>query len=151
VPRRAPRAYARPDLNLRYPPTPEYAAKHAETALVSVKNIDKAALDYSPQSLQVIDRIIQRFHRAGHTEQEMAETIFCFGCYAGEVLVRATQGRWRESKDVIPEKLLQFYPFMVVQLLNGKVWSPIAKAFKQLATGDEDSLEYFYQVATADP
>ena len=39
-------------------------------------------------------------------------------------------------------------PFMVVQVPDGKVWNPIAKAFKQLANGSEDSLEYFYQVAT---
>jgi len=148
---RAPRPNTIRRLNLGYPPTPKYAAKHAEIAVALAKNLDQVLLDYSPQSLRTIDRIIRRFYRDGRTEDQMAETIFCFGCYAGEVLARATQGRWREAGDVVPEKLLQFYPFMVIELPNGTVWSPIAKAFKQLANGSEDSLEYLFRAATADP
>jgi hypothetical protein len=135
-------------LKLTYPPTPEFAAKHAEVAVVAVKDVDNVVLDYSPQSLGVIDRIIQNFRAQGSTENDVKETIFCFGCYAGEVLVRATQGSWCESKDVMSADMAKLFPFMVVQLPNGKVWSPITKAFKQLANGSEDSLEYFYQVAT---
>ena len=136
-------------LKLKYPPTPEFAAEHAEVAVAAVKDVDNVVLDYSPQSLAVIDRIIQSFRDEGSTESDVKETIFSFGCYAGEVLVRATQGRWCESKDVMPADVAKIFPFMVVQLPNGKVWNPIAKAFKQLANGSEDSLEYFYQVATA--
>jgi len=135
-------------LRLSYPPTPEFAANHAEVAVAAVKDLEDIALDYSPESLAVIDRIIQSFRAEGSTESDVKETIFSFGCYAGEVLVRATQGRWCESKDVMSADLAEMFPFMVVQLPNGKAWNPIGKAFKQLANGSEDSLEYFYQVAT---
>ena len=137
-------------LRLSYPPTPEFAAKHADVAVTAVKEVEGIALDYSPQSLAVIDRIIQSFRAQGSTENDVKETIFSFGCYAGEVLVRATQGRWCESKDVMSADVAEMFPFMVVQLPSDKVWNPIAKAFKQLANGSEDSLEYFFQVATDD-
>jgi hypothetical protein len=138
-------------LKLRHPPTPEFASKHADVAVAAVKQIDKVVLDYSPESLAVIDRIIQGFLRDGCKESDVRETIFCFGCYAGEVVVRSNQGRWCEAKVVLPENLLKLFPFMVVQLPNGQVLNPIAKAFKQLANGAEDSLVYFYQALTAEP
>src|SRR5262245_61974322 len=134
-------------LKLPYPPTPEFAGKYAEMTVAVVKKEENVVLDYSPESLAVIDRIIQEFRAEGNTESDVGETVFLFGCYAGEVLVRAAQGTWRESKDVMPTDVAEAVP-LVVQLPDGKVCNPIAKAFKQLANGEEDSLEYFCQVAT---
>ena len=37
-------------LRLRHPPTPEFAGKHADVAVASVKRIDKVVLDYSPKA-----------------------------------------------------------------------------------------------------
>jgi hypothetical protein len=37
---------------------------------------------------------------------------------------------------------------MLVDLPNGSTWNPIGKAFKLLENGQEDSVAYFYHVAT---
>jgi hypothetical protein len=34
---------------------------------------------------------------------------------------------------------------MVVKLPDGKIWSPISKAYKEFENGAEDSLEFLYQ------
>jgi hypothetical protein len=135
------------NLKLQYPPTPEFAQKHAETAVSAVKNIEHVSLDYSPESLKIIDGVIQGFRRDGVKEDQVAETLFSFGCYAGEVLVRNQKGIWANPKDVMPANIAQHFPFMVVKLANGHIWSPISKAFSEMENGQEDSLEYLYQVA----
>jgi len=33
--------------------------------------------------------------------------------------------------------------------MNGKIWSPISKAFNGLENGTEDSLAYLYKIADA--
>tara|TARA_R110000850_G_scaffold274404_2_gene411856 strand:+ start:354 stop:920 length:567 start_codon:yes stop_codon:yes gene_type:complete len=131
-------------LNLQHPPEPAYAEKHAEIAINVVKNVENIELDYSPESLKVIDRIIQGFHEEGLTEEQMAETIFTFGCYAGEVFVRNRNAKWVTPEDVMPPNVANLFRFMVIQLPDGKVWNPIDKAFKELENGAEDSLEFLY-------
>jgi hypothetical protein len=139
------------NLKLQFPPTPEFAKSHAEIAVSSVQRVEEITLDYSPESLAIIDKIIQQFRKDGLTPDEIAETIFTFGCYAGEVFVRNKKAVWAVPADVMPPDVAQHFPFMVVKLPDGQVWSPINKAFSQLENGSEDSLLYMYQVSGAKP
>lgn len=136
------------NLRLQYPPTPDFAEKHAEVAISAVQDVDGVALDYSPTSLRVIDRIIQRFRQNKLKESHIAETLFSFGCYAGEVLVKNLGGAWAHPKDVMPPEAARLFPFMVVKMPDGRVWNPIGKAFKQLENGEADCFEYLYAVAS---
>lgn len=139
------------NLRLKYPPTPEYAAKHAEVAVDAVKRIEGVTLDYSPASLGEIDKIIQDFHKQGLSDDKIGETVFVFGCYAGEVFVRNRKAVWANPADVMPAGIAKNFPFMVVKLPGGQVWSPITKAFGELHNGSEDSLAFLYQAAAAKP
>jgi hypothetical protein len=78
----------------------------------------------------------------------MKETICLFGCYLGEAIIRNHGGVWKVAaetgfKSIVPADLL------VLETPNKAVWNPIGKAFKLLENGMEDSLAFFYGVATS--
>lgn len=137
-------------LRLQFPPTPENAAKLAELAVQAARNVDGIELDYSPKSLASVDRILGNFHAEGLSENQIGETVFSFGCYVGEVLVRNHSGRWAMPDSSFLGKLGGGANMMCVELPNGSTWNPIGKAFKLLANGLQDSVVYFYTVATKD-
>lgn len=135
-------------LRLQHPPTPEFAAIHAQIAVDAARDIDHVALDYSPASLAEVDRILGKFHAEGLTTDQMGATVFSFGCYVGEILVRNNSGKWMMPPQTALSKLgFSDSNMMVVQLPNGGVWNPIMKAFKLLENGESDSVAYFYRVA----
>jgi hypothetical protein len=130
-------------LRLQYPPTPENAARHAQTAVDAARNVDGINLDFSPESLSEVDRIIGSFFNEGLGSNQVGETVFSFGCYVGEVFVRHQAGRWIKPKA----SLFRFggSDLMIVELPNGVVCNPIGKAFKLLEQGASESVSYFYQ------
>jgi hypothetical protein len=136
------------NLRLQYAPTPENAAALAQLAVDAARNADSVDLDYSPQSLQEVDRILGRFHSQGMRANQVGETIFSFGCYAGEVLVRHRGGIWKMPQQSIWSRLgFGETNLMVVEMPSGNVWNPIGKAFKLLENGKVDSVSYFYDLA----
>jgi hypothetical protein len=131
-------------LHLQHPPTPEYATRHAQIAVDAARNVEGIELDFSPESLPEVDRIIGAFHAERLRPDQVGETVFSFGCYVGEVFVRHHAGRW-----VMPKR--SWFGFggsdmMLVEMPNGVVCNPIGKAFKLLEQGESESLTYFYQV-----
>ncbi len=70
--------------------------------------------------------------------EEAAETLFVFGCYLGEVLVRQLGGAWVPTAR---SSLRAVSPWpMVVQLPDGSSWDVIGKAYKRLELGDSEFL-----------
>ena len=136
------------NLRLQFAPTPENAAAHAQLAVDAARNVDRVELDYSPQSLAEVDRIIGKFHAQKMRADQIGETVFSFGCYVGEVLVRNLGGTWKNPERSFLSRLgLGDSNMMVVGMPNGIVWNPIGKTFKLLENGKEDSVSYFYDVA----
>src|SRR5690242_15429273 len=133
-------------LNLQYPPTPDAAPKHAESCVSAVKNVDNIDLDYSVESLRVLDRLIEQFRADGTTSEQIGETLYAFGCYVGEVVVRNAGGRWVDSSHM---PLAGPGGFPLVQHGEQSVCNPIGKVFKRLEEGSEHDLPYFYRVVTA--
>ena len=133
------------ELRLKYPPIPEHAADLAATCVDSAKQVSGLDLDYSPQSLVLIDRQMDRFAADGQDSSTIASTLFCFGCYVGEVIIRNLGGRWIEVTDPSMKRLAEFP--MVVAMESGDWWNPIGKVFKRIDDGASESLEYFYTVA----
>ena len=139
------------NLRLQHPPTPEHAAKHADRAVNAAWQVDKIKLDYSAESLARVDEIMCRFHADRLGPEQIGSTVFSFGCYVGEILVRHHAGVWKVPADTtLPDHLKEDNNMMVVELPDGVVWNPIGKAFKMLENGETDSLSYFYFVATKD-
>jgi hypothetical protein len=117
-------------------------ADHAGHLVEVVRRIGGIELDYSIESLDAVERLLDRFHDAGDDPQRMAETMFQFGAYIGEVMVHHAGGRWL---TVPPEHPLGgAWPLM--ELPNQDLANPIGKTFKRVRNGAGDSIVYFYQV-----
>src|SRR5678810_149363 len=94
------------NLRLQYPPTPEHAVKHAQAAVEAAWNVEGIRLDYSPESLTQVDRVLGRFHADGMRSGPILTLVFCFGCYFGEVFVRHHRADWKMPADTtLPEEL----------------------------------------------
>ena len=129
-------------------PSPTNAKQLAELAVSVTRNVAAIELDYSPASLNTVDSLISGFRAEGLTAEAMNETICLFGCYLGEVIIRNHGGVWKVAaetgfKNTAPADLL------VLETPNKAVWNPIGKAFKLLENGMEDSLAFFFGVATS--
>jgi hypothetical protein len=124
---------------------PKNAARFAAQIVETVKEMDNIDLDYSVASLKHIDMILERFHREkGVTPRRIAVTLFNFGCYVGEVIVRNNRGaRWISLPDDETESSLN--SGLVVKLVSGVIANPIGKAEKRLLNGELDSIEFFYR------
>ena len=81
-------------LNLKYDPTPENAPALAADIVAAARRITGVELDYSRGSLERVDAILEDLRSNGPPAEQIAETLFGFGCYVGEVMVRCSTGRW---------------------------------------------------------
>jgi hypothetical protein len=126
-------------------PTPENARVLALRAVETVHEVDGALLDYSPESLKDIDRIVLGFRSRNLTFSDVGETLFLFDCYVGEVLVKPLGAKW-----VMPDEKLAKLGFKMigVQTPQGAFLNPIGEVIKLLENGSEDSVAYFYAVAS---
>lgn len=128
-------------LNLPLAPTPENAPALAEKLVATVHKLDGIALDYSVESLTTLDSRILAFRQQGATSAQMAETLFMFGVYFGEVLIRNLGGKW-----FTPAQDPANFAVLAVDLGPGLHANPIGKVFKLLENGPEDSTAWLYRV-----
>jgi hypothetical protein len=108
-----------------------------------VRKIAQIELDYSVGSLEHVDVILGQFHADQVSVNDVAITLFCFGCYVGEVIVRNNPGaRWTTVAPGTTESSLN--SGLLVQLPSGTILNPIGKVEKRLSNGEGDSVPYFY-------
>ena len=131
-------------LSLKYPPTVENAAKFAEDIVDSAEQISGVHLDFSVDSLTVVDNIIEGLRHDGCKADEIAEVLFSFGCYVGEVFVRHAGGQWRNTAETSVADLIGFP--LVIERGSENFCNPIGKVFKRMQNGADDSLPFFYEV-----
>ncbi|WP_244895922.1 hypothetical protein [Mycobacterium asiaticum] len=131
---------------LRLPvlPTPAAAAELAGRAADAAREVSGVELDYSPDSLEYVDAMLEVFREPG--SDVMAESIFLFGCYIGEVLVRNAGYVWVDTPDHLAQHL---GTLTVYHPGTGAHANPISKAFKRVDYGKPDNLPYFYRVYAA--
>lgn len=110
-------------LHLPFPPTPDNAPRLAAMAVEAAMEVDGIALDYSPDSLPKVEKILRRLHGEG-----VDEALLAFGCYVGEVFVRAGAGRWRATAET-PMRELAEVP-LLVQLGRGDYCNPLGRVRK---------------------
>ena len=134
-------------LELRYPASVDNALDHAQLAVEAVWEECGVRLDYSPESLDVIDGQIEGFREQGLTGEEVAEALFVLGCYLGQVMAQGLGGRWVATPG---SPLARISPWpMVVVLPGGSAWDAIGKAYKRLELGDSEYLPGFFAAAAA--
>jgi hypothetical protein len=134
-------------LQLRFPASPENALDHAQLAVEASWEENEVDLDYSPASLERLDDQIEGLREQGLTGEDVAEALFVFGCYLGQVMIQGLGGRWVATARS-PLRDLSPWP-MVVVLPGGSAWDPIGKAYKRLELGDSEYLPAFYAAAAA--
>lgn len=130
-------------LRLPAPPAPEYAAALADRAVRAARSVSEVELDYHPDSLGDVDAILDGFGGSG--SDAVAETIFAFGCYVGEIMVRHAGFRWVHTPAELAGTL---GPLTVYRESSGAYVNPIGKAFKRVDNGPVEDLRYFYDIFT---
>ena len=115
-------------------------ADHAGIAVAAAQRVDGLDLDYSVATLAAVDDALDRFHREGLAPSKLGETVFSFGAYVGELIVRHNAGNW---VDLPPEHPLGG-GWPMVELPNGRIVNPVGKAFKRAERGATESVVYFY-------
>jgi hypothetical protein len=116
----------------------------AEVVVPLARDVSQAVLDYTADSLTAVDRILGGFHDDGVSTEAVASTLFCFGCYVGEVFVRNAGAVWRLADETSMAGLAGFP--LVIETGPQNFANPIGKVFKRVENGIEDALPYFYSV-----
>lgn len=99
------------------------------------------ALDFSSESLEGVERIMNKLHKQVKeapadqklTEEQITELSRRWGIYVGEVIRRYYGGQWA-LVDGVPDLAL-----------GGKNASPLAKVRKRIVDGPMDNLKYYFQ------
>jgi hypothetical protein len=129
-------------LKLEYPPTPEFAERHAAEIVREVRDNHDTVLDYSLASLHHVDRMLQAMHDGGLSAERIPSTLFRFGCYIGEVALRERPAAWVEPANFVPSDMLASFPFIILRFPNHSIWAPINVAFQKVELGAEKSVHY---------
>nr|WSX77890.1 hypothetical protein OH826_31035 [Streptomyces sp. NBC_00899] len=101
----------------------------------------RVRLDYSPQSLALVDRVIDGIRREHPPAEALAPALTGFGAYTGEVLHRAAGAQW---VDFDPAQRELFGQPFGIRTTDGRVWNPLGKAVKRYEDGQAESLRLFY-------
>ena len=112
--------------------TLENVGLYAET-LVRQASASGQNLDYSPESLSVLDALLAtsdpQFEKASPTQRDLV--IFYTGCYLGEVFVRTRGAQWQLTEDW-PEATL-----ILATNQGGIQVRPFEKIHRRLTEGAE--------------
>lgn len=123
--------------------TPKAAEMRAQATAFADRLARKARLpmDYSVASLRVVDGIVEGFQRGAHDQEQVADALFGFGAYVGEVLVRRAGGEW---VDFDAREQEMFGQPVGVRLPDGRVWNPLGRVVNRFHGGSDESLHTFY-------
>ncbi|MCX7205600.1 MAG: hypothetical protein NT086_06345 [Proteobacteria bacterium] len=126
---------------------PSKATALAEVTVNVVAQMNGKKLDYSPESLKIIDQLVLGFRKEGNSVESMNKTLIIFGCYVGEVMVRNLGYKWDNPTQ---KEISIGFDLTGVRGKNAGFSNPIGKVFKLMKNGQEDSVEHFYNVFSKD-
>lgn len=129
--------------------SPNTASRFAEESVEFVRKKFGFALPYSPESLIVVDAIVDKIKATGATEQQASGLLAGLGCYVGEVLVRHAKASWRWTAEM---GMTESCRFPVVVALPGVTGcDTIGKVFQRFSGGAAESVALLYEIALAPP
>lgn len=117
---------------------PAAAARPVRWAADMVATMREGArlrLDYSPQSLARLDRVIAELRHDHPPYEAVAHVLRGFGAYAGEVVARETGAQWHATADT-----------HWLRTPDGRLWDPLEEA--HLTFTGEGSLRGLCREAT---
>lgn len=124
-------------VSLKYAPVAENAHRFVEDMVGAARDISQVTLDHSVGSLDTVDGIVEGMRRDGPPLEAVAATLFGFGMYVGEVLVRAAGGRWVDVDT--PQREAFGHP-LGVEMADGRIWNPIGWVFQRFTGENQQSL-----------
>jgi hypothetical protein len=115
---------------------PDTAPRIAEGSVAFVYKKFGFALPYTPESLIVVDAIVDKIKATGATEQQASGLLSGLGCYVGEVFVRHAKASWRWTAEMNMTGSCRFPIVLVLPGLTG--CDAIGKAFERFRGGSAD-------------
>ncbi|MGH4028134.1 hypothetical protein ACQB60_04260 [Actinomycetota bacterium Odt1-20B] len=113
--------------------------------VAEVTSRNRLPLDYSVQSLRVVDFVVEGLRKGGKERQDVEPVLSGLGAYVGEVLVRRAGAVWVDFDE---EQRAYFGQPVGVRMPDGRVWSPLGKVVNLYESGGEggaeESLQTFY-------
>ena len=125
--------------------SPETAPQIAEGSVEFVHKKFGFALPYTPESLLLVDAIVDKIKATGATEQQASGLLSGLGCYVGEVLVRHARASWRWTAEMSMTRSCRFPIVLVLPGLTG--CDAIGKAFERFRDGNAAGVALLYETA----
>jgi hypothetical protein len=125
---------------------------YAEDAVEHARTLSGVTLDYSPDSIQHVEGILEELYAAMprgffarlFSKEPSAEDVstMCklYGGYIGEVLRRTAGGEWTLDTEIVPGEST-----ICLRKGENRVFPP-AKVYKRLKKGSEDNVWFYFQV-----
>jgi hypothetical protein len=122
----------------------------AEKAVTLARDQYQTNLDYSEDSLQLVEKILSklsgdipkglfgRLLRRGPTQKQIEGICQLMGAYLGEVIRRRWDGTWHMDSTF-------GMPLPALSVLGGDIY-PTNKVYKRLVDGEGDNLWSYYQM-----
>ena len=125
--------------------SPTNASQFAQESVEFVHKKFGFDLLYSPESLIVVDAIVDKIKETGATEQQASGLLAGLGCYAGEVFVRRAKASWRWTAEMGMTKSCRFPVVVALPGLTGV--DTIGEVFGRFGAGAAQSVALLYENA----
>ena len=106
-------------------------------------------MPYSPESLLVVDEIVDKIKATGATEQQASGLLSGLGCYVGEVYVRTARASWRPAAEMKMSRSCRFPAVLALPGMTG--CDPIGVVFDRFNLGPAHSAARLYEDAVWRP
>ncbi|GEM_PF-3528420 len=128
--------------------TQDNVSEFTDAIIASSKKgpVKDVTLDYSPQSLSDLDKIITEFSKIGLPETQIHPALNMFGLYLGEVIIRNIGGRWTDAEEETAPLLLVFEN-IGDQDVQDIYLNPIGKIFQFFKDNNKDPIPHFFELA----
>jgi hypothetical protein len=122
--------------------SPQTASRVAQGSVEFVASRFGFELPYTPESLLVVDALIDKIKETGATEQQASGLLSGLGCYAGEVFVRHAKASWRSSAEL---GMTSGGSAVVVVLPGMTPCDAIGKVYRRFNVGPTESVAALYE------
>jgi hypothetical protein len=134
----------RPRIRIHLPPiSPTTAPQLAQGAVEFVQKKFGFDLPYTPESLIVVDAIVDKLKATGATEQQAASNLAGLGCYVGEVFVRHARASWRGTAEMGMTRSCRFAAVLALPGVTG--CDAIGKVFQRFNAGAPESVALLFE------
>ena len=121
---------------------------HAKFLAISISDhVNKTfplEMDYSAESLTLIDGFIDQIRSNEYPEDQVAKTLYCLGAYVGEVINKTLGGRWINRIDYQDSPMKN--RALIVGMPNGAKGDPIGKVLNYYEDECAENITSFYEV-----